>query len=299
MAAMAHDNVIQFPDANRDTAGGPDRSRTLKASTDLLAQKLREALRALLPEVNEEMLTRGDLADEREQRNAYYGAHEILKQNAVRLEGLLAANWLRLVNNAVRGRAGAKAASQVSDLDDLQLVDFGDVDEDLAVKAIASRLRDGCEDGLFAVGRRLAFLAGRDEASIPVADLLADALHAAFSAIELSVPARLEVLRASARHVVRFLAPAIHDANAFLVGRNVLPKLRRSYVRPDNGQRQAGEANGSADAGDVFALLQRLVGAGNATAAAPAAGGPMSGGAFLPGTRESPSLPWRSPWKPS
>ncbi len=281
ITAMAHDNVIQFPDAMRDPAGGSDRARTLRASRDFMAQKLREALRALLPEIDEEMLTRGDLADERELRSLYYGAHETLQQNGTRIESLLAANWLRLVDEAVRGGDRQKAASRPTDADELQLVEFGDVDEDLAVKAIASQLLDGCEDGLFAAGRRLAYLAGRDEGSIPVAEILADALHAAVADIGFSAPARLEVLRAVGRHAVRCLAPAIHEANAFLVGRNVLPKLRRSYTRLPTGKTKTADALGAVDAGDVFALLQRLVSTGaSAAAGAPGRAGLMTGEPF-------------------
>jgi hypothetical protein len=283
IAATAQNNVIQFPDATRDPVSKPDRARTLTVSRDFLAQKLREALRSLLPEIDEEMLTRGDLADERERRNLYYGAHETLQQNAVRLESLLAANWLRLFDEAVRGGAKAKATSQASDLDDLQLVDYGDVDEDLAVKAIATKLQDGCEDGLFAVGRRLAYLAGRDEGTIAIAGILADALHGAVADVPFTVPARLEVLRAIARHAVRSLAPVIHEANAYLVGRNVLPKLRRTYARPETGKQKT--ADGTADAGDVFALLQRLVSATGAPGAASAVtGAPATG--FMTGAHD-------------
>jgi hypothetical protein len=288
MAATAHDNVIRFPDATRDHVIGADRAPTFKTSRDLLAQKLREAWRALLPEIDEEMLTRGDLADERELRNLYYGAHEILQQNAVRLESLLAANWLRLFDAAVRRGDRPKAAAMSSDLDELQLVEFGDVDEDLAVKAIASLLRDGCEDGLFAVGRRMAYLSGRDEGTIAVADLLAEALHVAVTDIGFSVPARLEQLRAIGRHAVRCLVPPIHEVNAFLVGRDVLPKLRRTFSRPPAGKPRTA-MGAAADSGEVFAMLQRLVSSGvaNGVVPAPVSGpaGAMAAGSF--GVRDS------------
>jgi hypothetical protein len=256
---MALSNVIQFPDSGRDPAPWSDRARTLKASTDHLAEKLRAAWRAMLPEIDEDLLTRGDLADERAQRNLYYGAHETLQQNAARLEGLFAAHWLRLQDEAGRRAGRPKLAEAADDIDDLQLVAYGEVDEDLAVKAIASRLRDGCEDGLFAAGRRLAFLAGCGEEDIDVAKILAEAVRTAIAEADFPPAARLEVLRAIGRHGVRFLAPAIHDANAFLIDHNVLPKLRRNYVRADAGKRRSGEGQDAAASGDVFALLQRLV----------------------------------------
>ena len=273
---MALDNVIRFPDAGREQAEWSERLRTLKASNDYLAKKLSSAWRLMLPEIDEELLTRGDLADERGQRQLYYGAHDVLRKNAARLENLLPAHWLRLFGETSRNAAQSKTAGLSGDVDDfdkLQLVDFGDVDEDLAVRAIASRLRDDCEDGLFAAGRRLAFLSGCPEESLPIAEVLADAFRATVAEVEFSAPARVEVLRAIGRQAATFLAPAIHAANTFLIDHDVLPKLRRNYVRPDAGKRQSRETQ--PDAGDVFALLQRLVGqaaGGGAPAAAMPAG---------------------------
>lgn len=270
---MALNNVIQFPDTGRNSAARADRAPILKASSDYLARKLRAALRAMLPEIDEDLLTRGDLADEREQRQLYYGAHDVLQQNAARLESLIAAHWLRLLAEAGRRSAKPKTLELAGDLDELQLVDYVDVDEDLAVRAIASRLRDGCEDGLFGAGRRFAFLSGCAEDELPIADLLAKAVQASVTEAGFAPQARLEVLRALGRHGVGYLAAAVQDANAYLVEQNVLPQLRRSYVRPEAGKRPGGEALAATVGGDVFALLQHLVGAAGTGAAAPTASG--------------------------
>ncbi len=154
----------------------------------------------------------------------------------------------------------AKIANAVSDPDELQLVEFGAMDEELAVKAIASHLRDGCEDGLFAAGRRLAFLFGQqdNEGSLPVEELIVEALDGAFVDMGLASPARLEVLRCVEHYAVDIFGPAIHDLNAFLVGRGVLPRLRRSYVRTSAEKKPTSEGD---QAADIFALLQKLVAA--------------------------------------
>lgn len=275
-AAMALDNVIRFPDATRDPVVGSDGAPSLKGPRDFLARKLRESIRSLLPEIEEEMLTRGDLCDERTERNLYYGAAELLKANAVRIEGHFAANWLRLFDEAFRGDV-PRVEGHAAELDELQLVGLGDLDEELAGKAIASQLRHGCEDTLFAVGRRLAFLAGRDDGVIAVAELLAAALRAAVADIGFSERARLEMLRAFGRHAVQGMSPAIDAANVFLIGRNVLPNLRRSYAKPSAGKPKAADAHSAAVASDTFALLQRLVNAGAAGGGVAAAAGASFG----------------------
>jgi len=182
MAAMAFDNVIRFPDGARTAGAGPDRARTLKDARDLLAQKLREALRTLLASLGEEFMAKGDVADERDLRSHFYGAKDALQNHGGRLEAVMAAHWLRGFDEAVRGAEKKPKPAGGSLLDDLQLVEFNEMDEDLATKAICSRLRDGCEDELFAAGRRLAFLAGRDDDSLPVDELLAQSLRAALRA---------------------------------------------------------------------------------------------------------------------
>lgn len=260
----------------REPANRLDREQTVKVARLMLAQKLRAVLRSLLPVIDAELLTCGDVADESAQRKHYYGAHETLKRNAARIESLAATNWLRLYDQAARGTDIARVANHASDPDELQLVDFSDVDEELAVKAIAAQLWHGCDDGLFAAGRRLAHLHGQEKGLIALADIIAEAVHAAVSGVAFTVPARIEVLRAIGHHAVGRVAPAIHEVNAYLVRRNVLPKLRRVDVPAGTGRPKSAVSPGSADVSDVFALLQRLVSAASTSPAAVQMGRPVA-----------------------
>lgn len=283
--AVPLDNVIRFPDGARGSVADFDRSRTLVEARDLMAHKLREAFRSLLPKVEGDLLARGDVADGREQRQLFYGTKDSIHDNAARLEGLLAAKWLGLFEVKGRSTEKAKPGTSRSDPDELQLVDFGTMDEELAEKAIASRLRDGCEDGLFAAGRRFAFLFGQSEGSLPIDELIAEGLDGAFEDTGLESGARIELLHIIEPYAVEAFGPAIHDLNSFLVGRGVLPKLRRSYSRTSAEKKRAAEGEKNAEAADVFALLQKLVaaqpGAGTAGGTPGGAGGfgGTSGGA--------------------
>ena len=264
MVTVAPDNVVRFPDGTRGLIAGRDRSRTLNESRDLVAQKLREVFRTFLAELQDDLVAKGDAADERDQRNFYYGGRELLHENVMRIEGLVAAHWLRQFD-AATGAGGVKSAQSPSlSLDELELVDLGDMDEQLAVKALASRLHEDCKDGLFASGRRLAFLAGDEEADLSIETMLSDVILSALKEAALPVPLRLEALGGLERKVDTVFAPLIHDLNAFLVGRRILPTLRRSYARNQRSEKnktQANESNRTAgvDAGDIFATLQRLV----------------------------------------
>jgi hypothetical protein len=278
--AVPLDNVIRFPDGARGTVADFDRSRTLVEARDFMAHKLREAFRSVLPKIEEELLARGDIADGREQRQLFYGTKDAIRDNAGRLEGVLAAKWLGLFEQRGRSADKAKSAKAGDDADELQLVDFGAMDEELAMKSIASRLRDGCEEGLFAAGRRMAFLFGQPENDVPLAieDLIAQALDNAFEDLGFATAARLVLLQSVERNAVEVFGPAIHDLNSFLVGRGVLPKLRRSYSRASADKKRPTEGDKAADAADVFALLQKLVAAQPASGAAAGVSGGGGGG---------------------
>ncbi len=261
MATVTPDNVVQFPDTTRGSIEGRGRLRTLKESGDLVAHKLREAVRTLVAELRDEFGAKGDATSERDERNFYYGGRELLRENLMRLEGLIAGHWLKAFEAAIGSGARKRTKEPTLSSDQLQLVDFSDMDEQIAVKGLASRLQDGCEEGLFAAGRRLSFLAGRDDAVWSLETVLAEAAYAALKESELPGPLRLEVLGGLDRRGVKILGPVVHDLNAFLVGRRVLPTVRRSYTRV---KRDKANDSGSSDAtagasGDVFALLQRLL----------------------------------------
>lgn len=281
--AVPLDNVIRFPDGARGSVADFDRARMLAETRDLMAHKLREAFRSMLPKLEEALLARGDVADGRASRQLFYGTKDILHDNSARLEGLLAAKWLGLFEQKVRGKEKARTAGAVTEPDELQLVDFGTMDHDLAVKAIGSTLRDGCEEGLFAVGRRLGYLAGLNEESLPIEDLLAQSLDGAFEDAGIDRTARLELLRMVEASAVEVFTPPIHGINSFLVGRGVLPKLRREYAPASARKKAAAGGEDTVESGDIFALLQKIVAAQSGGAAAAGSGGSGGGPAGTAG----------------
>lgn len=253
-------NVISFPEGIRASSAGGDRVGVLVEARDLMAGKLREAFASVLPEVEEELLTKGDVALGRVQRELFYDTRNAIHDQAGRLEGFLAARWSAFFQpNRKSALDMAKPASAVGDPDELQLVDFGTMDQELVVNAIAGRLRSACDDALFALDRRLAFLSGQPEGTLQVEHFIAQSLDGAFEDAGLAGPAKTEVLRAVLNRAVAVFRPTIDDLNAFLVARGVLPDLRRSYSPSSTKKKEAGEADRATDATDLFALLQKLV----------------------------------------
>ncbi|MBL8485562.1 MAG: DUF1631 family protein [Rhodocyclaceae bacterium] len=303
---MANENIISFPNGSRAQSHGPT-DPFLADARDLVARRLREAMRTFSELVQADLMQQADRAEEREQRKFLMDTRDKLMERANRLEALVAAQWQREFDAAAQGKAATKAA--VHGLEELSLVEDGELDEDLIVKAIGSRLREQADEALFGVERRLAHLMRRpdlgpdDHPAAPA--VIGRALRSALHEAEFSGPERKLLFQ----HLMRDgadLADIYRELDSHLVGRNILPNLKRSYEREQRPgmPRPAGQPAGTAapspaqaDAApptashsaaavpeDVFGLLQRLVAPGTVLAG-PAGGlhAPMPPGTPLAG----------------
>jgi hypothetical protein len=257
MVATAFDNVIKFPAGGRfPTLPG---ERILVESRDLVARRLREALRAMLEHVAEQLLKRGDVADDREQRNFLYRLKDSVVDKGGRLEAQLAAHWARQFDAVVAGSKNDAPAELR--LEDLQIVDDNVLDEELALKGMSSRLHGRCEEDIYAIARRLGILSGRenprDEENPASPEVFAKALDGALRDVDFDAPSRLMLLQCIDPLVGDRLAPIYRELNSNLVRHNVLPSLRRGYGKTAGftPTKSSVELPG----GDLFAMLQRLV----------------------------------------
>lgn len=297
MAATTYSNVINLqPGGPRVTATA---NRILLECRDLAARRLREALREMLQKAGENFALRADNAADAEERRYLFGLKDLLSDKGGRLEGQLAAHWGREFDAALKG--GQNPAPGELLLEELQIVDFGEMDEDLALKSLARRLKDKCEAELYALGRRFNHLAGRDDAANDAnpssSDVFARALQGALRDTEFDSRARLELFRFMENSIETDIGPVYHALNAHLLQHGILPNLRRDYGRAasprtgasdnDNDSKETKAAKAS---GDMFEMLQRLVSgaAPLATAAGQGAGGPL---AAFAGTGERPAPP--------
>lgn len=280
MATTTYGNVINLqPGGPRVTVAA---NRVLVECRDLASRRLRETLREIIGKLPDELFERsGDATgDERKRLDSL---RDTLIAKGSRLEGQVAGHWSQEFDAVLRGPKASSSGKLL--LEDLQIVDFGEVDEDLAMKSLVRRLQDKCESDLYALGRRFNALAGREgdaEGDNPMApEVLMRALKGALRDADFESGDRLEFCRSLEPVIELHIGPIYHAVNAHLVKHNVLPDLRRDYGRASAQsaakKRPAGEQVG----GDMFALLQNLV-AGTGPAASGLMG--MAGAPMLPGT---------------
>lgn len=271
MTATTNSNVINLqPGGPRATVAA---NRILLECRDMGVRQLRTALRELVESIAENLQKEADTTSEVEQRRFLNRFRELLVEKGGRLDGQLGAHWTNGFDSALRG-SGKAGTSKELQFTDLQIVDFGDMEEDLAVKAFAQRLESKSESDLYALGRRFDYLIGRsaDAGDNPLSpQTLANALRDAMRDAGLDTQCRLELWRRLEPVADGRMAPIFHAINAHLVQHNVLPDLRRDYGRPA-GKGNAKTESSSKPSTDMFSLLQSLVSGGGNQSSPPQQG---------------------------
>lgn len=278
MAATTYGNVINLQ------PGGPRVSatsnRVLMECRDLAARRLREALRDILQKVGEDFDQRADTAVGPGDRRFLLGVKDALREKSGRLEGQLAAHWAREFDAALK-KTPATASGEIL-LEEMQIVEYGEMDEELALKSLAHRLHATFEDELYSLGRRFNHLMGRegsaDDGNPAAPEVFTRALQGAFRDIDFDTKSRLELCRGLEGYAVDYIGPIYHAINAHLLKHNILPNLRREYGRSP-GQISSKETTKDSTSSDMFAMLQRLVTA-SGSGTAPAMSG-LPGNSFL------------------
>jgi hypothetical protein len=139
------------------------------------------------------------------------------------------------------GKLRKQAVAKALDAESLTLVDDGDLEEDLATRAMAAKALTRHNSALFALQQRLAFLLGASHVEIEAIpfgpEAICDALRVVVGRIEADITVRLVALKIFDRHLVTDLDQVYDEANRLLADSGIIPNLR--YQRPPRPNRES------------------------------------------------------------
>ena len=253
------------------TAAKSPSELALDSSRELVGRRLGAAWRELVVLLDANLQQQAESAHAGESQPFLGGLRDKLRARAATVAGLLPQHWRQEFDTALREQP---AANQPGGRE-LQLVDLGDLDEDLALHACARKVETCAADALYAVGRRVAWLCGKrragDVAAAAAPDIIVAALRRSLAAADFGLSERIELLRCMLQHAEGGFAAIYPEWNDHLKGLNILPELKRAYGSAEPSANPGGQTAGSRRVvgAELFGLLQGLVApAGGAPAAA-------------------------------
>jgi hypothetical protein len=277
----------------------------LNQSRDVFAERLGEAMSAMLDKADEALSGYADKTQDKDAAGHYQMARDVVSKNRADFESEFSRRYLEEFSKRVR--EVKKALGTTQDLEEapmeleLELVGEEDLDETLKFNDMAARLRRMCDQELGALEQRAAVLLGDANLQAEQNPFGTQAICGAYKGvckgIESDVAIRRALLKVFDDHFADKVRGAYKEVNELLVENSILPKIKYAVKKTEGGG-AAGEDDGE-ESDDVEDAVEAKV--KKATDAAAAAGqdifqilaklvGPMTGpgGAPLPGTPGGP-----------
>lgn len=294
MATQSIDNVISIADA-RGTANFGARRRTVKPESvgvlndcrDMALKRIIELLASTFDKIEDELFTMAEKAGDRDAQNMYLDARTQSREKRNAIEVAFKKQFLSFFERKVTGEDDPGRAPSVDyGSMELSLLEDNDLEQKLAVRDIANRMTDTCDDELRTLSQRMGFLLSepelKDDANPIAPDTIIKALKVACDQMTSGYQTKLTVMRMVEQHMAKDMLSLYHDINSHLVARKILPQIRPMYRKAPNSAPQraasgapatppsplsggdAGVASGnfSNPATDILATLQQLLAGG-------------------------------------
>ncbi len=207
------------------------------------------------------LLKRSELSREPKEASLSFQAGNLLKQNSYVFYHLASAH-LEKVLHAEMEAAIHPAAGKEKTEDDLMLVPFEEMDEQLLLSNVSRSIELDNTDRLATLGMRLAHLLGRDE--LPTArnpfrpELFVSAINDMWFEFHPDVEAHHLVLPMLQPDIFLDLSSILQEINDALAAQGILPEITDSYrIKKANTNQEADRQKESGDSA-VFQQLKRL-----------------------------------------
>lgn len=249
---------------------------------DSLMSELAKRVDALFEQLDDSFYELADKAGTNAQQELYFDAmREVRKQREIterKINEQIKLGFDRFWHTGPN--AGKSSAADNGSLDgELQLLENGDLEEDLAVSTMVSKGNNSFYRDLYALDQRFGAMLGGckvETGANPVSPTaFGDAIKNAVSSLEMDITIKLVIYKQYEREVIDHLGEIYDPLNDLLAKADILPKLKRSVRRQKSrgAMRRGDGGSASADSHDldqyavdasavdseVFATLQNLL----------------------------------------
>lgn len=286
-------NVVEFS-RTRSGAGSMGAS-LLNECGEMAASRLGEALSKTLKDAANELLELTDQVIGYETRRIYGEAREFARDKREEVEGDFRKRFYQRYKRECR-RDQTSRDSGKGDLDasQLSLQEPDDLEESLASSTISNALNNTCGEELFGLSKRMGVLLEDPELQLgdyPLSpEVIGETVMDCLKAQGLPFKTRLALVPLINEFLPGKVKLVYQDINRFLIDRKVLTTIRVGVSRrqdPPTAKPGAADAATPASdgdtAGDLFALLQKLMSAGAQVLPGMAMPMPPGGGQPSPG----------------
>ncbi len=265
-------NIVQLNDFEKARKGlsSQEAVSLLRECRELTIRQLTAALVSMMGKVDDALFDLADKAENNSVQSLYFDAMREVRLKRASMEIGFKAQLMEGFNREIRKESeaaenGGRAASPT--MNDMGLMDHDALEESLAVANMVSKVEVSCKEELAPLNRRIGYLLNDPElerAKNPIGpEVVCNAFRETIGNVESGIKVKLIIMKLFDRYVVsEEMQLLYHEVNRLLIGRDVLPELRREVKRSDATHGRAQDETDSAEGipdEDLIATLQQLM----------------------------------------
>jgi hypothetical protein len=194
--------------------------------------KLDVSFSTIVEDVVEHLFVKAESSGNVRERQIFLDAYTNIKKKRSLLESGFRESFRILLNDNISGNTRRDTGSdfQKSDFGELTLIGTDEIEESVAVRHLADKIKASVEWELRDLNARMSYLLdreGADEMDNPLRpELFCRALESACRGLDTDHQTRLEVMKCFEGALSQNISVVYQDLNARLISRRVLPKVR-------------------------------------------------------------------------
>jgi predicted RNA-binding Zn ribbon-like protein len=283
---------------NRRAVPNAEYSRILVDCRNLTAHRLLVSFTSMMDRLTDGLFDEADRCGVLSEATLLLETRSVVQANRAYIVSAFEKGLRARIDRRLRGEVEQQAAAPAEE-QALELVDYSEVEQEIAINNFTRSLADSCQDELIALNARIGFLLGERELETednpfgPYA--LGRAFRDAWQGVDIRSEAKVIVMKMMDSGVVGDVNSVYADLNRHLANLNVLPHLsqanRTHYgasqraqggARGGPGRDEATDGPGGKGSAkldvDLFAMLRDLFVRVQPSGPAGGAGGPVMGG---------------------
>ena len=216
------------------SSNGP-KNQTYNAVKRFAVEGLSDLIRVLMENVDDALYELSDKVDNDRERNLYFDAMRELRLRRDAIKREFDNEMQDCFGRAFRGKSTAKAADIDEDDTELTLLEYDDLEDNIAISNMISRARPQFEDELLAVTERLKLVLKRETLQADENPLdpqaICDCFHNASELLETDIQVKLIFYKLFERYVINNLGHFYREVNQLFVDKGVLPGFKPDQER--------------------------------------------------------------------
>ena len=196
---------------------------------------LSDLIRVLMDNVDDALFALSDKVDNDQERNMYFDAMREVRLKSDGLKREFDNEMRDCFGRAARAKSKSNAVDDADDETELTLLEYDELEDNIAISNMINRARPEFEDELFAVTERLKLVLKRQSLEQDENPLdpqaICDSFHYAADLLETDIQVKLIFYKLFERYVINNLGHFYKEVNELFVEKGVLPGFKADQER--------------------------------------------------------------------